>query len=292
MVFRWRPQAFLFRRGAVKYCILIDMYSVGIDIGASKILGVVADVRRDRAHVVRQIKVVTPKARAEFLHTVYDLMVALVDVRGPRLVRSMGIAVAGVVDAHGKIQQSPNMPFLDGFDIQGYFAHKIRLSTKAVNDARAFLLYSLKYGTAKGHRDVVGVVLGSGVGGAIAVQGEVLPGAHDSAGEVGHMIMDLETHHGRWNVKSLEALASIKALHMGMGYAQLGDHLGVGLANIVNILDPELIVIGGGLASAEDLLLVRARNVMAKYVVAPKAQHTPVLIEKHYEIASAVGATL
>ena len=269
------------------------MYALGIDIGASKILGVVCEVTRERVKVVRQIKIITPSTRVAFLHELYELLALLMDSSTKRSITHAGVAVAGIFDHDGVLRNSPNMPFLNGFNVQHYFSKKIGVPVRAVNDARAFLSYSLRYGVAREQNDVVGVVLGSGVGGAIALDRRIVSGAHHSAGEVGHMIIDLETHHKKWNVKSLEALASVKALtRLGHGYAQVGDALGIGFANIVNIIDPDMIVVGGGLASAGDLILVRARNVMEQYIVSPKARRIPVVIEKDYEVASAVGAVL
>lgn len=269
------------------------MYRIGIDIGASKILGVLTEVTRDHAVVVSSAKVLTPQTRGELLHELFQIIAALFGARGKHAISHVGIAVAGAVDAHGVITRSPNLSFLDGFPVRAYFSRRVGKPVNVINDAQAFLTYSMQYGVARGYHNVAGVVLGSGVGGAIAFDGGLVAGAHGSAGEVGHMIIDLDAHKGGWNVKSLESLASAKTLtEVGTGYAELGENLGIGLANIVNILDPEMVVIGGGLASAGDLMLVRARNVMAEHVMAPRAKTTPVRIERDYEVASAVGATL
>jgi len=253
-------------------------YKIGIDIGASKIQGVVWDGGK----ITQSIKIKTPKNKKGFLKEIFELVAVLLDIAGPKQVSRIGIAVAGVLDKKGTMLESPNMRFLNGVNLKNFISERFKKQTSIINDAKAFLLYELKRGIARGRKNAVVITLGSGVGGAIEVNGKILFGAHGSAGEIGHTMILLP--------KTLEGLASAKALHGG--YKKMGAYLGVGLANIINTLDPEVVVIGGGLASAGDKILTPAKKAMKKYILSPRAKNTKIAIEKNYEYASAIGAVL
>lgn len=261
-------------------------YKIGIDIGASKIMGIIWNGKK----ITQSIKIKTSKNKRKFLSDMLELTATLIDIAGVKNVSGIGIAVAGILDKKGKMLESPNMKFLNGVNLKEIGAKKFKKQTRIINDAKAFLLYEMKHGVAQGRKNAVVITLGSGVGGAIEVNDKILFGAHGSAGEIGHTIIQLKTKNTKLKTIRLENLAAAKNLKRG--YRRMGEALGIGLANIVNMLDPEIIVIGGGLASVGNKILFPAKRTMKKYIISPKAKNIRVVIEKNYEFASAIGATL
>lgn len=261
-------------------------YKIGLDIGASKILGIIWNNKK----IIYSVKIETPKNRKVFLDNVFGLLAVLIDLAGKDNVSDIGIAVAGVLDKNGKITVSPNMNFLNGLNLKNLVKAKFKKPTAVINDARAFLLYELKFGVARRYKNVLVLTLGSGIGGGFSIDGKPVFGSRGGAGEIGHIIIQIKIQNSKVKSLSLEDLASVK--NINSGYSKMGEYLGIGLANLVNAIDPEIIVIGGGLASTGDKILNSAKKTMKKYILSHQAKNTPVIIEKKYEIASAIGTTL
>jgi len=185
------------------------------------------------------------------------------------------------------------------------------------NDANLGALAEHLVGVAQGIDDVVFVKVSSGVGAGLIIDGQVFRGAHGSAGEIGHLTLDEQGPLCRCGSRGcLEAYAStgtaiammssqlpdpsiddiFKAAHEGNVAAMrlledAGLHLGWGLATVVNLLNPGVVVVGGDMARAGELLLDSARLGLRRHALADAAT-TPVVISQLGERASMVGATL
>jgi len=200
------------------------------------------------------------------------------------LVRSASIMVPGAVDMKSAVVvQAPNLPSLKNFALKDALEKKLRLSVLLENDANAAAVGEMWMGAARGYRSVICVTLGTGVGGGIILDGQLWRGAHGTAGEIGHTTVD---PHGTvkckcGNTGCLEMFASAtaivrmtKELRATIGdsklnfdrltaanvfeagvngdvlalevFKRVGSYLGIGLANLINLLDPEIIVIAGG----------------------------------------------
>ncbi len=157
-----------------------------------------------------------------------------------------------------------------------------------INDARAFGLAELRLGAGRGVRTMVGITLGTGVGGVIAIDGRVHMGTDGTAGEVGHQTIDPD---GPWcncgNRGCLEAYVradqiaaacgtatveeAIAAARSGdaralSGLADVGRYLGIGIANLITLITPERVVIGGGIAAGADVLFDAIRSELRRRV--------------------------
>jgi len=191
---------------------------------------------------------------------------------------SVGIGVPGLYDpATGRTRFLVNIPgpWADK-PVAGPVGDALGLPAFLINDARAFGLAELRLGAGRGARSMVGLTLGTGVGGVIAIDGRVHQGHDGTAGEVGHQTIDPD---GPWcgcgNPGCLEAFAradqlarasgtataeeAVARAHAGDqraldGLAQVGRYLGIGIANMVTVVSPDRVVIGGGVAAAGDLL--------------------------------------
>jgi glucokinase len=218
---------------------------------------------------------------------------------------SISIAAAGAINFEkGVITSSPNLPGWLDIPLRDIVEEKYGVNTFLLNDANAAALSEHQFGAGRGVRNLVYLTVSTGIGSGIIIDGKLYMGACGSAGEIGHMTIDVNGARDTCgNIGCLETLASgtavakeaIRRIKRGEeSYlteivegklenitaekvsiaAQNGDslaleiimqaatYLGVGLVNVVNIFNPEMIVIGGGMAQMGDLLLNPARKVV------------------------------
>ena len=213
-------------------------------------------------------------------------------------VQMLAAAVPATINAaEGFILKSPNIPALDGFHFSAAVSERLRLPVILENDANAAAIGEQTFGAAKGFQTAVIVTLGTGVGGGIIVHGKLLRGIDGTAGEIGHIcverqgapcgcgsfgcveqyasataIVRLTRELARrypnsvWQDKS--PLTSTDVYRAGIEgddlalevFRQMGSYLGAALADLVNILNPEVIVIGGGASAAWDLFIGHVRE--------------------------------
>ncbi len=189
------------------------------------------------------------------------------------------IAVAFAGFAHqGRIAFSPNLPGYQGFPLSEFLSKETGAITILDNDANCFALGEALAGAGRGFTTVLGLTLGTGIGGGLVIRGEIYRGA-GFALEPGHTIVDPDGPAcGCGKRGCLEAFIGEKAFSDRFGYGSAreaweardseawdfyGYWLGVGLANLINILDPEIIVLGGGIAGAFDLFEKTLRETLA-----------------------------
>jgi glucokinase len=168
-------------------------------------------------------------------------------------------------------------------------------------------------------RDLVMLTVGTGVGGGLVLGGRIYRGATGAAGEIGHMLIGLDLEHATPPAGSfpqpgsLESLASGRALeglaagvagaevaaaarqgdeHACAAIGLLGERLGIGIANAINLFDPELVVIGGGVANAGELLLEPARHIARRFVLPGVGDKTEIRLARHGPDAGVLGAAL
>lgn len=218
-------------------------------------------------------------------------------------ISALSVAVPGTVDvSKGLVRTVPNLRSLDGFGLAAALETATRLPTRIENDANAAAVGESWQGAARSVNTSVCVTLGTGVGGGIVLDGKLWRGADDSAGEIGHMSIDpfgevvcgcggrgcLEvyasataivrmTHEAlddypSSSLQGEETITSEVVYRAGMEgddlarevFRRMGVYLGVGLANLVNVINPEMIVIGGGVANGWELFADHAKEEMAK----------------------------
>ena len=217
----------------------------------------------------------------------------------------VGIGAPGPVDAEGTVYKAVNLGW-DVINIPAIFRQYLDIPVAAANDANIAAFGEMWQGAGKGFKDVVAVTLGTGVGGGIIVNGNILTGAIGAGGEIGHLhIEDEETEAcGCKNKGCLEQYASAtgvvrlaeKRLHKKDDASVLrerelsaksvfdavkagdqaaidvawefGDYLGKGLALVAAVTNPEVFVIGGGVSHAGDILFDYICPAYQKYVFA------------------------
>ena len=205
---------------------------------------------------------------------------------------AISVVAPGTVNvAAGSIVKAPNLPFLSGFNLAEALSRALKLPAILENDANAAAVGEMWLGAARGRRTIVCVTLGTGVGGGIILDGKLWHGTHHSAAEIGHMCVDpfggvacpcgsrgcLEVYasataivrmtreakprHPNSRLQIDDELTSESIYRAGVAgdelalevFRRMGVYLGIGLANLINILNPEMIVIGGGVVNAWEL---------------------------------------
>jgi glucokinase len=299
---------------------------IGIDLGGTKIAGAVWD---SEVQAILRRKTIPTQASTGpdiVLMQIARLCRELAGEAGLDGISGVGLGVPATFDAgEGVIHVMPNLPG------EWYYKPVITILRKAlgrpvylVNDARAFTLAEATIGAGAGAASCVGITLGTGIGGGIAINGRLYLGLMGSAGEFGHHSIDLHgPPDGTGNPGGWEGLASGPAIAaMGMRLvaqgvttrigalvnfdlnkitpeiiaqaAEAGDeparhildtaghYLGTGIANVITMLAPECVVIGGGLAGLGDWIMQPIHETLARRV------HT-VPLERVRIVSAALG---
>jgi glucokinase len=261
---------------------------IGIDIGGTEIKAGLVD--REGA-ILAWSRRPTNRREPELL---LARLLELVDsVSGGSEVRAIGVGVPGLISVRsGRVEMAPNMPALNGLNISEMLAGPTGLPTIAANDADMNAWGEFGAGAARGSRHVVCLTIGTGLGSGLILDGRLWAGTSGFGAEAGHMVLDpeglpcgcgsrgcLETIVSATGIVSLarrgiaagattclsddsgltartiqEAAAGGDAFAASV-YARVGRSLGMACASLINLLNPEIIVIGGGVAAAGDYLI-------------------------------------
>lgn len=287
---------------------------VGLDLGGTALKAVLISFG-DAPTVVGSEVVETPRTGEPDL--VVATLVATVDrlaVDGP--VAAVGVGVPGQFDAAGgTLRALPNVPGpWEGYPLRDRLTAGLGLPVHLVNDSQAFTLAEATLGAAVGRRIVLGMTLGTGVGGGVVIEGRIHRGAHGSAGEIGHQVITANGPVcGCGRRGCLEAMArsavfaalarketaaeAFDAVRAGDRRAaealeMVTEYLGVGLANVIAVVDPDIVVVGGGLALAGDLLLDPLQAAVRRNVSVVPPDSTPIVAGTLGMTAGAIGAAL
>jgi len=245
----------------------------------------------------------------------------------------VGVGVAGLVDHDGVLRHGPNQPGVGTLDVPGGLAARLAGPVTVDNDANCALRAEIGLGAARGETEVVLVTLGTGIGGAILTSGHLVRGVHGLAGEPGHTMVDPRGpvcvcgRRGCWEryasgaglarlaqeaaddgrlsallasvpdgrIRGEDVVAAARRGDEGAGAVidRFAWWTAVGLANLSAVLDPALIILGGGLVDAADVWLDRVRAELPALLVAAESRPVPRIEAATYgSSATAVGAAL
>ena len=261
----------------------MSRYTVGVDFGGTNIkVGLVTDTGRVvAAQVLPARPFGSPSSFVERIGAAVEGLARSVRLR-PSALRGVGVGAPGSVDVErGVVHGLVNVPGWREVPLRRALERQVRCRCAIDNDANLAALGEWRFGAGRGARQLIGITLGTGVGGGLVCHGAVYRGAVGAAGELGHMVIDpqgarcgcgtrgcLEAHVGTAAIVRMGRRALGTATSRGLTPARLseaarrGDRaaravwqevgrlLGLGVANLVNLLNPDCVVIGGGVANA------------------------------------------
>lgn len=301
--------------------------AIGIDIGGTKILAVRASATGEILQTVRRD---TPQGSVDHLvATLTELMVAL----HHGSVDAVGLGLPGMVDARtGALTFAPGLSF-SAAPLRALMQHQLDLPVITDNDANAAAWAEYRLGAGAGMDDSVLVTLGTGLGCGMIINGRVFHGRYGRAAEVSHLLLDPDGppcecgKNGCWGVvasgaaisglgraaaatDSTSKIAMLLADGLAAGEAvtaaaqqgdaralailgYVGGMLGQGLASLANMLDPSIMIVGGGPSAAGELLLEPARKSFTRWLYAADRRPPVPIVEASFGVtAGAVGAAL
>lgn len=290
-------------------------HAIGIDVGGTKIW---AALGSREGEILAERKADTPSGAVAFVHALDRIIEAVLRESGiaPEALSGIGIGLPGLVSRDSRtVDWVPNLPALNREPLVEKLETRWRLIVRLENDARLALSGESWLGAAKGCKNAIMLTLGTGVGGAIMVEGRLYKGSRGTAGSMGWMTLDRKDR-GDGESGWLERTASGSAINrraallparldsnglFGAAYQgdtdalalvhEIGDELGTSIAALVSILDPEMVVIGGGVAAHLDLLLPTIEKAMLEHA-SPTTRATPVRASTLHGRGGVLGALL
>lgn len=304
---------------------LEEIYAIGLDLGGTNLKGGLVDATGQLRVALSEP---TPRTAEGFSATTANFFAKLSPGAD---ISAVGIGCKGVVDAKStKVMFSPgDLKHLEGLSLRELMGAAV--AGKPVhtdNDARTALIAEWLWGAAKGCQDVLMLTLGTGIGGAMLVQGQIMRGSHGAAGHIGHMTINpygpmcicgnygcietvfsarsieadaFSTRHRRVQSVLTDRDQPADCSQVFQAAAESDEvaswiidravmHLGAALASLVHMLDPELIILGGQIAEAGPQLLEPLRDELRRRTRFIIARDIPIAFPRVPSHAGVIGA--
>jgi glucokinase len=290
---------------------------IGVDLGGTKIAAGAID---RRGAITARREQPTPKSSEDALLQALDEMVEQVsDEVGSA--EALGFGIPSTIDQRsGRAVSSVHIP-LAGLDFRTRMGQRFQLPVAIDNDGNAAAIAEWTLGAGAGTQHMVMVTLGTGIGGGLILDGKPYRGAMGAGAELGHMVLKYDgpscigTCPGRGHFEALASGTAANAAARSVlgedatghdlvrlasegdprateALAGLGRILGAGLASLVNVFNPEVIVLGGGFGKAGELLFAPAREVVAREALAPARDLVRIVPAELGSEAGLIGAGL
>lgn len=312
------------------------MYYVGIDLGGTNIVAGVVD---ENYNIIAKEKVKTnlPRTAKEVIADMAEVARKAVETAGITMddIISVGVGTPGTANKEtGIVEYSNNLKW-DNVNLAQMLKEHLNKDVFIENDANAAAFGEYVAGAGKGHKSLVAITLGTGVGGGVITDGKILTGFSYSGAELGHSVISFDGEHcscGRTGC--FEAYASASALIKQTQRAMINDkyssmweivdgditkvngktafdgmrvndktatavvdnyiyYLGIGVANMINIFNPEILCIGGGICKEGDTLIKPLIEKVVPQTYARKEEsRTKIVVAKLGNDAGVIGAAL
>lgn len=302
-------------------------YVIGVDVGPRKIKCVIADLGGNISTRVSS-DLTLPITETKFIALLKESIHSLISstrINTERII-GIGIAMHGVVEVEtGVALFAPNLGLIN-IPIKAELEAEFELDVKVENDARTMALGESWFGNHGEVGNMLVVNLGRGVGAGIVINGKLFHGDQDIAGEVGHMTIDLHGevcecgNRGCFQTFATGTAIANRAKKMLVGQdivnedylslsgekvyklalagnkvfagvlADVGQDIGVGLTNLIHIINPKKIVLGGGVTKSAEFILPTIRESILNRAITPQAKQTEVVISKLGDDATISGA--
>lgn len=309
---------------------------IGIDVGGTNVKIALVD---EKGKIIYSNSVPT-YANMGYEYTVNNIKQAIRDLMketksDSKTIQGIGFDFPGQVDyKKGIVKLAPNIPGWVNVPIAKMIEDEFQIPTRIDNDVRCAALGELNFGAGKGCENFVCITVGTGVGSGLVVNGKLVRGAANAAGEIGHIKLQMNDGPicGCGDTGCLEAFASgpsivamaqdylksgkstkfrelagaegditpylvAKAAEAGDPVAKrifeiIGTYLGMGLTSVINLLNPEKVIIGGGVAEAGDLLLAPIRKTVQERAMVVARESVEIVPAQLGNTAGVIGASM
>jgi predicted NBD/HSP70 family sugar kinase len=269
----------------------------GIDLGGTKIEGAILDSSRPSEPLCRvRVSTESEQGYEHIRKQIVRLVKTLAAESGLPMPTKIGMGTPGVIDPHTGTLKNSNTQCLNGTHLRDDLEADLGLAVVTANDANCFALAEATLGCAKGFPTVFGVILGTGVGGGIVVNGHVLNGCHGIAGEWGQLILDPEGPVSNYGTRgTVEAFIAGPGLekfyaeqagqkrklkeivarvdsdeHARATVERLTSRFAQAISSIIDVLDPHAIVLGGGVGNIDALYTEETRKKITEAIFNPR----------------------
>ncbi len=273
---------------------------LGIDLGGTKIEGAFVDPQNPQNALARlRLPTESTQGYDHVLAQIVRVVEMLEKESGLARPKKIGIGTPGAIEPSTGLLKNSNTLCLNKQPIKNDLEKLLGTQVEIANDANCFALAEAVFGAAKGRKNVVGLILGTGVGGGVVIDGKVINGLHGIGGEWGHNPMNgentpcycghkgcvegvfsgpaLERFYHEQSGKAARLPEIVKLAAEGDSKAiatldRLVTKFGEAIAVIINILDPDAVVIGGGVGNIDILYTPRARAEVLSHVFNPEVR--------------------
>ena len=290
----------------------------GIDLGGTKIEGVVLESKSHMEPLCR-LRVETHADRGyEHVLTQIETLVEMMKKQVSAIPEAIGFSTPGVLDPKTLTMKNCNSQCLNGQPLQRDLEKRLNIRARLSNDANCFALSETLFGAARGSDCAFGVILGTGVGGGVVVRGQVLDGCQGIGGEWGHNILAddgpqcycgkrgcvemfisgpaLEQYYFEQSGVRLRLREVAERARAGQDKAaeatlkRLIQYFGRAITVVINIIDPDIVVLGGGVSNIDELYL-HAKAEVQKYIFNNRVE-TKIVKHQLGDSAGVFGAAL
>ncbi len=298
---------------------------IGIDVGGTSIKGGIVDAS---GVIVESLSIASNWAQG-YHQVVSDLSNLIQSLSYKKKgVKEIGLGIPGIVSEDGQMVLScPNL-YWKNRPLKADLEKNLGLTVYLINDATAAALGEMRFGSGVGKKTMVMLTLGTGIGGGIVINNQIIRGVHGVASEIGHMLVGENFYDCSCGKNGcLETFSSVTAL---INYCQMrlekesesdlqkydlldgaiifkeaknGDclaneavdrmcyYLGIGLSNINDLIDPDLFILGGGLSAAGTFLLDKVRAATQKCLTYPRLAKPQIVLASLGNQAGIIGAS-
>ena len=309
---------------------------IGIDVGGTNVKIALVD----EGKIIYSNSVPT-YAKMGYEYTVNSMKDAIRDLLKetklqPTDIEGIGFGFPGQIDCQkGIVRLAPNIPGWVNVPIAQMIEEEFNIPTRIDNDVRCAALGELKFGAGRGCENFICITVGTGIGSGIVINGKVVRGASNAAGELGHIKLQMQGGPicGCGDTGCLEAFASgpsivamaqdyirggkstkfremaaaeggeitpymvAKAAEAGDPVAKrifeiVGEYIGIGLTSVINLLNPEKVIIGGGVAEAGDLLFDPIRRTIKERAMVVAGEAVEIVPAELGNSAGVIGASM
>jgi len=287
------------------------MYKIGIDLGGTKTEGVIVD---EEFQVIERKRVPTNQNNGyeSILETIQNLVS---DLKKNNEKTSIGVCTPGALSKESGLIKNSNTQCLIGKDLKNDLEKILDQEISIENDANCFALAEARLGAAKNHETVFGVIMGTGVGGGLVIDGKIHSGRTNIAGEWGHHCIKpngnecycgrkgcVETYisgpalEKKWNELTNQNISISEIVKNSQEDVyktwknEFLENFGLSMANVIDILDPDAIVLGGGLSNIS-FLYDEGKNLVYENVFSDTVD-TPILKNQLGDSAGVFGACI